>query len=109
MIGKRQRREQEAMIGEKIDLESAFDAQRQAVRSYMATTPAVWELRAQLCTNLEDMPVEKPDKAWPEDKSPYVAVARLEAETSAQATYKYVPRPIGEANWAAQTAARVAQ
>jgi hypothetical protein len=70
---------QKARIGEKIDLGSSFDAQRQAVRSYMATNSAAWEMRAQLCVDLEKMSVEKPDVAWPEDNSPYVTVARLDA------------------------------
>jgi hypothetical protein len=70
---------QKALIGKKIDLSSAFDAQRQAVRGYMEAQPATWELRAQLCTGLDAMPVEKPDVAWPEDESPYVTVARIEA------------------------------
>lgn len=61
-----------------IDLDSEFDAQRQAVRSFLAVTPAVWDFRVQLCTDLEAMPVEKPDVAWPEDQNPYVTVARLE-------------------------------
>ena len=62
-----------------VDLDAEFDAHRQAVRNYLAATPAAWEFRVQLCTDLETMPVEKPDVAWPEDKSPYVTVARIEA------------------------------
>ncbi len=31
----------------------------------------------QLCTDLERMPVEDASVPWPEDESPYVAVARL--------------------------------
>lgn len=71
--------EQKALADTEVDLGSQFDAHRQAVRAYMSNTPAAWELRAQLCTNLKTMPIEAPDKAWPEKESPYVAVARLEA------------------------------
>jgi hypothetical protein len=69
---------QKSLEGTLLDLDSEFDAQRQAVRSYIAGTAAAWELRVQLCTDLEKMPVEKPTIAWPEDDSPYVTVARIE-------------------------------
>ncbi len=41
---------------------------------------AVYEVRAQLCTDLETMPVEDASVRWPEDDrgSPYQTVARLE-------------------------------
>jgi hypothetical protein len=76
---------QKSLAGTKIDLMSSFDAHRQAVRSYFEATAAAWELKAQLCTDLDAMPVEKPTVAWPEDKSPYVTVARIEA--AAQESY----------------------
>jgi hypothetical protein len=62
-----------------LDLNEEFDALRQAVRGFFAAHGGVWEIRAQLCTNLKDMPVEDASKPWPEDKSPYVTVARIEA------------------------------
>lgn len=70
--------EQKSLKDTEVDLGSEFDAHRQDVRSFLQATPTVWELRAQLCTDLETMPVEKPDVAWPEDKSPYLTIARLE-------------------------------
>ncbi|HEX4293574.1 MAG TPA: catalase family protein [Rhizomicrobium sp.] len=69
---------QKSLIGTKIELSEPFDAHRQAVRKYLENEMAVWEIRAQLCTDLETMPVEKPNVAWPEDKSPYLTVARIE-------------------------------
>lgn len=71
--------EQLSLVGTEIDLASEFDAHRQAVRGYLATSAAAWELRAQLCTNLKTMPVEKPDVEWPEYQSPYLTVARIDA------------------------------
>jgi hypothetical protein len=50
---------------------------RDAVREFFAARGAVWELRVQLCTDLETMPVEDSSIVWPEDNSPYVAVARI--------------------------------
>jgi hypothetical protein len=70
--------EQKSLVGSEIDLAAEFDAHRQAVRRYLQNTPAAWELRVQLCADLETMPVEKPDVAWPEDNSPYLTVARIE-------------------------------
>jgi hypothetical protein len=68
-----------------LNLNDEFDALRQAVRSFFAAHGGVWEIRAQLCTNLKDMPVEDASKPWPEDDSPYVTVARIEA--AAQESY----------------------
>jgi hypothetical protein len=36
-----------------------------------------WELRVQLNTDLEKMPIEDASVEWPEDLSPYVVVARV--------------------------------
>jgi hypothetical protein len=55
------------------------DGLRDAVKGFFRKQRGVWELRAQLCTDLEAMPVEDASKPWPEDKSPYVAVARITA------------------------------
>ena len=50
---------------------------REAVIDYFATRGGDWELRAQLCTDVSAMPIEDPTVAWPEDQSPYVAMARI--------------------------------
>lgn len=50
---------------------------RDTVAAFFRRRPGTWELRVQLCTDLESMPVEDASVAWPEDRSPYVAVARL--------------------------------
>jgi hypothetical protein len=54
------------------------DALREATDAFFAAhDDAVWELRAQLCTDLQKMPVEDASVLWPEDDSPFVAVARI--------------------------------
>jgi hypothetical protein len=53
---------------------------RDAVREFFSGQTATWELRVQLCTDLEQMPVEEASTPWPEHLSPYVAVARLTVE-----------------------------
>ena len=55
------------------------DAIREAVREYFGRWPAVWELRVQLATSIETMPIEDAAASWPEEESPYVAVARITA------------------------------
>ena len=52
---------------------------RDAIVDFFATHAATWEIRVQLCTDLHIMPIEDASVAWPEDESPYLAVARIVA------------------------------
>ncbi len=52
---------------------------REAVVDFFAANGGEWELKVQLCTNIDDMPVENAAKAWDEAQSPYVTVARITA------------------------------
>ncbi|CAN5628761.1 catalase family protein [soil metagenome] len=58
---------------------SSPDYLRHAVQGFFSETtmPVEWELRAQLCTDISKMPLEDACVQWPEDESPYVAIARL--------------------------------
>ncbi|WP_144110343.1 catalase family protein [Paraburkholderia sp. BCC1886] len=51
---------------------------REAVNEFFATESAQWEVRIQLATDLEKMPIEDASVKWPEDESPYVTVARID-------------------------------
>jgi len=53
------------------------NALREAVSQYFRNHGGEWEFCVQLCTDLEIMPIEDATVVWPEDKSPYLAVARL--------------------------------
>jgi catalase len=53
------------------------DAIREAVNELLAEQGGVWELRVQLCTDLEKMPVENPTVVWDEKESPFRTVATL--------------------------------
>lgn len=53
------------------------DGLRTAVVRYFRDNPAEFEVRVQLCTDLDTMPVEDASAEWPEDRSPYQPVARL--------------------------------
>ena len=50
---------------------------RDAVNGFFADHDAVWELRVQLNTGLDTMPIEDASVVWPESESPYVPVARI--------------------------------
>ncbi|QYE36264.1 catalase family protein [Polymorphobacter sp. PAMC 29334] len=52
---------------------------REAIGKTFANGGGEWEIRVQLCTDLEKMPIEDASVEWPEDASPYVTVARLRA------------------------------
>ena len=62
-----------------LDLAGRPDAIRDAVRQHFRACPAVWELRVQLATSLESMPIEDAATMWPESESPYLPVARITA------------------------------
>ena len=68
-----------ALTDRKVDLDDRPNGLRDAVVDFFATQGGEWALRAQLCTDLASMPVEDASVVWPEDRSPYVTVARLVA------------------------------
>ncbi len=55
------------------------NALRNLVVDFFLQNSASWDVRVQLCTNLETMPVEDASVAWPEDESPYLTVATITA------------------------------
>lgn len=62
-----------------VDLKGKPNGLRDAVTQFFATAGGEWELRVQLCTDIDKMPIEDAKTVWSEDLSPYVAVARLVA------------------------------
>ena len=66
-----------ALANRPLPAEGGPNVLRESVRAHFAERGGVWELRAQLCTDLAAMPVEDPAAVWPEAASPYVAVARI--------------------------------
>lgn len=68
-----------ALTGAALNVNGRPNGLREAVAAFFAENEGVWELRAQLRTGAESMPVEDASVVWPEDESPYVAVARLVA------------------------------
>ena len=67
-----------AAIGDpSVDTSGDDNAFRDAMLNFFAQHSADYELRVQLCTDLETMPVEDASAEWPEEGSPYRTVARL--------------------------------
>jgi hypothetical protein len=67
-------------------------ALRDAVVEFFRHQSAEYEIRVQLCTNLERMPVEDASVRWPEEESPYQPIARLtlpaqDADSAARRVY----------------------
>lgn len=60
-----------------VEVRERHDALRAAIGEHFIAAGAEWEVRVQLCTDLDAMPVEDASVVWPEDASPYVTVARL--------------------------------
>ncbi len=62
-----------------VDLAGKPNGLRMAIGEHFTVAGGEWEVRVQLCTDLDTMPVEDASVAWPEDASPFVTVARLTA------------------------------
>jgi len=63
-----------------VDLKDKPNGLREAVIDFFSDNTAEWELRVQLCTSLDSMPIEDASAVWPEEISPYFAVARITAK-----------------------------
>ena len=70
---------QKALADAKVEVDGDKDpnALRTATVGYLKDNDAEFEVRIQLCTDLEKMPVEDASKEWSEEESPYRAVARI--------------------------------
>jgi hypothetical protein len=60
-----------------LDTRDQPDALRRAIGGFFRSEDAEWDLRVQLCTDLDSMPIEDASIPWPEEQSPFVTVARL--------------------------------
>lgn len=83
---------QDTLAATEVDPGSDPDVFRHAVTSYFRGEEAVFEIRVQLCTGLDAMPVEDASKEWSQTASPYRTVARLvlpaqAADSEARLTY----------------------
>ena len=72
--------ELKALTDQNVDLKDKPNGLREAINDHFAKHGGTWELRVQLATDVEKMPIEDASVVWPEDLSPYVTVARIEVQ-----------------------------
>ncbi|MFC3711022.1 catalase family protein [Sphingoaurantiacus capsulatus] len=61
----------------KIDIGDRPDALREEIDAVIAAKGGEWELRVQLCTDLDKMPVEDASVEWDQAQSPFRAIGRV--------------------------------
>lgn len=66
-----------ALVGAPLNVNGVPNGLRDAVVAFFKQHEGTWEVRVQLCTNLDTMPIENAKTVWSEDESPYVPVARI--------------------------------
>ena len=69
-----------ALYQKHVNVNFHFSGLRDAIVEFFKTNSAEWDVKVQLAIDSESTPIEDPSKPWPEDKTPYVPVARLIAE-----------------------------
>ena len=67
----------QALTGQPIDKHGGDSALRDLVVEFFKHQGAEYELRAQLCTDVDKMPIEDASIDWPQDLAPYQPVALL--------------------------------
>ena len=69
---------------ERIDLSEGPDVLREHVAQVISSNGGTWKLRAQLCRDLEENPIEDASVVWPEENNPYLEIAtiRVPSQTS---------------------------
>lgn len=65
------------LTGDKVNTSGRPDALREVVRETLIEQGGTWELRVQLCTDADKMPIEDASVAWDEEASPYRTVGRI--------------------------------
>lgn len=72
-----------ALVGAPVDVSSDPNGLRAAIVRFFRENDGVWEVRAQLCTDLEKMPIENAAVVWSEKLSPYRRVALITVKPQA--------------------------
>jgi hypothetical protein len=65
------------LVGTTLDPSTGYSVLKDAVVAHFAERGAKYELRVQLRTSAETMPIEDASVEWPEDESPFVPVAEV--------------------------------
>lgn len=91
-----------ALTDQSLNVNGVPDGIREAVVEFFRSQTAVWEIQAQLCTNLETMPIEPANKEWSEEESPYVRLGTITAKPQqawSEARSRAVDDGIGFSPW----------
>lgn len=77
--------EVKALAGTSVDISNRPSGMRDLVKDFFSRFGAEYELRAQLCTNPAEMPIEDASIEWDEEQSPYQPIGKI--VVSPQAAY----------------------
>jgi hypothetical protein len=72
--------ELQALVQAPLNVNGIPNGLREAVLDFFGKNGGAWDVRAQLCTDLEQMPIENAAAVWPEEVSPYRRIARISVE-----------------------------
>ena len=103
------------LTGEPIDLDADYNALEELIKQFFRHETGVWEVKVQLAVAEDpaleeqdkEFPIEKADKVWPEDKSPWQVVGRitmLPQESYSDARQLHVDETMAFNPWHALTA-----
>jgi hypothetical protein len=70
-----------ALVQAPLNVNGVPNGLREAVVAFFRENGGVWDVRAQLCTDLEQMPIENAAVTWSEELSPYRHIARITVES----------------------------
>jgi catalase len=70
------------LTGKGVDLGADYNALEELIRRFFRDQTGVWDVKVQLAlesadSKEDDFPIEKADKPWPEDKSPWQTVGKI--------------------------------
>lgn len=97
------------LTGQRIPSSAGDDAHRLSVENFFAHSGADYEVRVQLCTDPEKMPIEDATVHWSADESRHVPVARIRIprqDTSSKALRDYADDVVSFNSWTGLAAHR---
>jgi hypothetical protein len=69
--------ELKALVQASLNVNGVPNGIREAVINFFSKNEGEWAVRAQLCTDLEHMPIEDASVVWSEERSPFVRIGRI--------------------------------
>ena len=72
--------ELQALVQAPLNVNGIPNGLREAVLDFFGKNGGAWDVRAQLCTDLDHMPIENAAAVWSEEVSPFRRIARISVE-----------------------------